>query len=136
MQILKLRLMHILFISMLPIFVCTVVNFQSEFSFATDSVFQIRFKAQIARNQHSMPIRTSWHAVAVQALGFKSISYDAEFASRRAAAAADCHRRRLACSGSACADRRHGGGTRATTRCSQRGNGNSTCRSLQCCIAR
>ena len=41
MWIWKMRLMHILFTSILPIFVCTVGHFQSEFSFATVTVFQI-----------------------------------------------------------------------------------------------
>ncbi len=62
-------------------------------------MFQIRFKAQIARSQHSMPIRALSRAIVVQALGFKCISYDAEFASRRAA---DCQRRHPASSGTAC----------------------------------
>ena len=44
----KMRSMHILFIRILPIFVFIIGHFQSEFSFATDSVYQICFKAQIA----------------------------------------------------------------------------------------
>jgi hypothetical protein len=54
-----LRSMHLLFVSILNIFVCTAGHFESEFSFATDSVSQISFKAQIARSQHPMPIRAS-----------------------------------------------------------------------------
>ena len=47
-----------------------------------------------------MPLRASGPAV-VQALGFKCIVCDAEFASRRGA---DCHSRHPTCVGTACAD--------------------------------
>ncbi len=70
----------------------------SEFSFATDSVSLISFKAQIP---HPMPIHASGRAGLVQALGFKCIICNAEFASRRAA---DCHCRHPASCGMACAD--------------------------------
>jgi len=86
--------MHILFISILHIAVCTDGHFQSQFS------DQIVFKAQIARSQQFMPLRASGPAV-VQALGFKCIVCDAEFASRRGA---DCYRRHPTCIGTACAD--------------------------------
>ena len=47
-----------------------------------------------------MQIRASGPAV-VQALGFKCIACNAEFANRRGA---DCHRRHPTCIGTACAD--------------------------------
>jgi hypothetical protein len=54
----KMRSMHILFIRILPIFVFIIGHFQSEFSFATDSVYQICFKAQIAcRRGANIPCR-------------------------------------------------------------------------------
>ena len=86
--------MHILFISILQIAVYTVGHFQSHFS------DQIVFKEQIARSQQFMPLRASGPAV-VQALGFKCIVCDAEFASRRGA---DCHSRHPTYMGTACAD--------------------------------
>jgi hypothetical protein len=91
--------MHLLFVSILNIFVCTSGHFQSEFSFATDSVYQISFKAQIARGPHPIPIRAFGRAFFLQALGFKCIICNAEFASRRAA---DCSH--PASCGMACAD--------------------------------
>ena len=63
---------------------------------------EITFKAQLARNHHFMPIRASGRAVA-QALGFKCIICDGEFASKHAA---DCHRRQPAFIGTQCADPR------------------------------
>ncbi len=93
--------MHLLFVSILNIFVCTAGHFQSEFSSATDSESQISFKAQIARGPHPMPIRASGRAGLVQVLGFKCIICNAEFAGRRAA---DCHCRHSASCGTACAD--------------------------------
>jgi hypothetical protein len=86
--------MLLLFVSILNVFVYTA----AEFSFATDSVSLISFKAQIP---HPMPIRASGRPGLVQAFGFKCIICDAEFATRRGA---DCHRRLSACSGTACAD--------------------------------
>ncbi len=86
--------LHNLFISIFSIFLCTVGQFQSDFLNETS------FHAQIARRQQFMPISASGPAV-VWALGFKCISCDAEFASRRAA---DCHCRCPTYSGTACAD--------------------------------
>ena len=63
--------------------------------------FSDHFNAQIARAPHPMQIRASGSAGLVQALGFKWIICNAEFASRRAA---DCHRRHPASCGTACAD--------------------------------
>ena len=93
---LKMCSMHILFISILHIFVCTDGHFQSHFS---DHDI---FKAQlvIARSQQFMLIRATCPAV-VHGLGFKCIICDAEFTSRRGA---DCHRRHPKCIGTACAD--------------------------------
>jgi hypothetical protein len=85
--------MLLLLVSILNIFVDT-----ADFSFATDSVSLISFKAQIP---HPMPIRASGSPGLEQALGFKCIVCDAEFATRRGA---DCHRRHPTCSGMACAD--------------------------------
>ena len=50
---------------------------------------------------YARPTRASGRLGLVQALGFKCIICDAEFATRRGA---DCHRRHPACSGTACAD--------------------------------
>jgi hypothetical protein len=90
--------MLLLFVSILKIFVYTPGHFQSEFSFATYSVSLTSFKAQIL---HPMQIRASGLPGLVQALGFKCIICDAEFATR---SGADCHRRHPACSGTVCAD--------------------------------
>ncbi len=92
--------MLLLFVSILNIFVYTAGHFKSEVSFATDSVFLINFKFK-AQIPHPMPIRASGRPGLVQALGFKCIICDAEFATRREA---DCRRRHPACSGTACAD--------------------------------
>ena len=58
--------------------------------------------AQPARNHPTMPKRAAGPAV-VQALGFKCIICDGEFASKHAA---DCHRRQPAFIGTQCADPR------------------------------
>ena len=50
--------MHILFTSILPIFVCTVGHFQSEFSFATVSVFQIGILRQHGWDSSPTLLRT------------------------------------------------------------------------------
>ena len=96
--------MHILFISVLHICVCTVGQFQSNTSHYDDS--EINFTgdltAQPARNHPIMPRRAAGPAV-VQALGFKCIICDGEFASKHAA---DCHRRQPAFIGMKCADPR------------------------------
>ena len=88
--------MHILFFSILHIYVCTDGQFPSLFS---DQII-FNLKAQIARRQPIMPIRASGPAV-VQELGFKCIACNSEFANRRGA---DCHRRHPTCIGTACAD--------------------------------
>ncbi len=56
---------------------------------------------QCANSKKPMQIRAFWSAGIVQALDFKRIICNAEFASRRAA---DCHRRHPASCGTACAD--------------------------------
>ena len=93
--------MHILFISVLLIFVCTVGQFQSNNSHYDDSEinFAGTLTAQPARNHPIMPKRAAGPAV-VQALGFKCIICDGEFASKHAA---DCHRRQPAFIGTQCA---------------------------------
>ncbi len=85
--------MLLLFVSILNLFVDT-----ADFSFASDSVSLFSVKAQIP---HHMPTRASGRPGLIQALGFKSIICNAEFATRRGA---DCHSRHPACSGTACAD--------------------------------
>ncbi len=88
--------MHILFISVLHIFVCPVGQFQSNNSHYDDSV--INFAGTLT----AQPRRAAGPAV-VQALGFKCIICDGEFASKHAA---DCHRRQPAFIGKQCADPR------------------------------
>ncbi len=56
---------------------------------------------QRANSKEPMQIRASGSAGLVQALGFKWIICNAEYANRRAA---DCHRRHPASCGTACAD--------------------------------
>ncbi len=85
--------MLLLFVSILNIFVDL-----ADFLFATDSESLFSVKAQIP---HPMPTRASGRPGLIQALGFKCIICNAEFATRRGA---DYHRRHPACSGTACAD--------------------------------
>ncbi len=98
----KLRLMGTLFIIVLHILVCTIGQCQSNISHFDDSEITFNLKAQPARNHQFMPIRASGPAV-VQALGFKCIICDGEFASKHAA---DCHRRQPAFIGTKCAEPR------------------------------
>ncbi len=63
-----------------------------------ENVFDAHFIEQYIADI-CMPIRESSRAIVVQALNFKCISYDAEFASWRTA---DCHCRHPASSGTAC----------------------------------
>ena len=96
--------MRILFISVLHIFVCTVGHFQSNTSHYDDSEINVtgNLTAPPGRNPQLMPKRAASRAV-VQALGFKCIICDGEFASKHAA---DCHRRQPAFIGTQCADPR------------------------------
>ena len=97
------EIMRILFISVLHIFICTVGQFQSNNSHYDDSVINFAASGTLtARNHPIMPRRAAGPAV-VQALGFKCIICDGEFASKHAA---DCHRRQPAFIGTQCADPR------------------------------
>ena len=92
--------MHILFFSILHIYGISTSRAAAHFPSHFPDQIVFNLKAQIARKQQIVPIRASGPAV-VQALGFKCIACNAEFANRRGA---DCHRRHPTCFGTACAD--------------------------------